>query len=93
MITFNGARGHGCETFEIRATAEARPGDVLSRSFCKTEGAPYDICVKVALVILKHHLGDRITVASDADDRDWNDARHICQESLGYGADFPLSKE
>ena len=29
-ITFNGSPGHGCETFEIRATAEARHGDALS---------------------------------------------------------------
>ena len=51
---------------------------------------PYDLHVQIALIILKHHLGDMITVTSDASDEDWQKATDFCQEKLGYGSDFKL---
>jgi len=89
-IVFNGAGGSGCEPFEIARVEFDRKGRDSIFSFCKTEQAPYDICVQIALVILKHHLGDAITIGSDADDSAWETARTICQEVLGYGGDLRL---
>ena len=92
-IIFNGAGGSGCEPFEIARVEFDRNGRELVFSFCKTDQAPYDICVQIALVVLKHHLGDAITITSDADDSDWLLARQQCQKSLGYGEDFRLTRE
>src|SRR5687767_5122887 len=63
-IIFNGAGG-GCEPFEIHQTEFDRRGRPMVSAFCKTEHAPYDLCVRVALVALKHHLKDALSVASD----------------------------
>lgn len=92
-ILFNGVTGSCCEPFEIHQTEFDRRGRRVVFSFCKTEHAPYDICVKVAIVVLKHHFGNAILVGSDATDADWEDARQACQKSLNYGADFRLDKE
>jgi hypothetical protein len=89
-IIFNGAKGAGCEPFEIHQTEFDRRGRKVFWSFCKTEYAPYDVAVKAALIALKHHLGDDIKITSDAKDTDWDDARKICQQTLGYGGDFKL---
>ena len=92
-IVFNGAKGASCEPFEIHQTEFDRRGRNTFLTFCKTEHAPYDICVQVTLIALKHYLGDNITVASDGTDEDWEKARNLCQQQLGYGAGFHLSKE
>jgi len=89
-IVFNGVGGACCEPFEIQQTQFDRRGREVVCSFCKTEHLPYDLCVQVALVILKHHLGESIKVGSDGKDDDWAEARRICQETLGYGEDFRL---
>ena len=60
--------------------------------FCKTAFRPYDLAVTAFLVIAKHHLGDRILVESDGTIAHWMDAVKLCQNVLGYGFDFELSK-
>lgn len=91
-IVFNGAGRSGCEPFEIHQTEFDRRGRDRCLSFCKTEHAPYDLCVQVVLIVLKHHVGDDLTVGSDGVDEDWNEARNICQGVLGYGAEFWLAE-
>ncbi|MBE0534542.1 MAG: hypothetical protein IH624_02655 [Phycisphaerae bacterium] len=92
-IAFNGVERQACEPFCIRTSEQPRrPGRPIL-SYCKTEHLPYDLCVKCALIILKHHLGDSMKVASDASDPDWDDARNLCQVCLGYGANFRLTRE
>ncbi len=49
-----------------------------------------DIAVQAVLIILKHHLGDRIRVASDGTGPAWSDARRRVQASLGYGDDVEI---
>jgi len=61
-------------------------------SYCKTEQLPYDLCVQVALIVLKHHLGATIKITSDGGETDWQRARDSCIENLGYGQDFRLDK-
>ncbi len=59
-------------------------------SFTKTNRLPYDLCVRVALIILQHHLDHAFRVASD--DTDWESARALCQEHLDYGREFTLKR-
>src|ERR1035437_3892611 len=68
VIMFNGAGGSGCGPFEVHQTEFDRRGRKVFWSFCKTEHQPYDLCVQVALIILKRHLGESITVGSDGND-------------------------
>ena len=92
-IYFNGTEGQHCEPFIIRVTEQPRhPGRPLL-SYCKTENRPYDLCVKCALVILRHHMPDDIRVMSDGTDDDFSDAKQLCLSCLGYGADFTLDKD
>ncbi len=92
-IIFGGITGYACEPFIIRISEQPRhPGRPLL-SYCKTENLPYDLCVKCALIILKHRLGGDISVMSDAEDDDWNDAKHLCLSCLGCGADFTLDTD
>ncbi len=91
-VLFNGAGGLSCEDFvfpRIQVPRRQRPNG-RAFSYCKTEHMPYDICVQIALIVLKHHLGSMITISSDADAEDWQKARDTCQSSLGYGSDFEL---
>lgn len=91
-IVFNGTRGAGCEPFVVRRHEMPRRGRPRVFSYCKTEQLPYDLCVRVALIVLKHCLGTAITVTSDGGDAEWQQARDACQEHLGYGQDFRLDK-
>jgi len=57
-------------------------------SFCKTAYRPYDLNVQCCLIILKQHLKKAIYIASDGGPEDWEDAKEVCQQALGYGKDF-----
>ncbi len=59
-------------------------------SFCKTAYKPYDLIVQAALIIMKHHLMDKVIIHSDGDDDLWNDARGLTTIVLGYGYNFKL---
>jgi len=89
-IVFNGRAPDSCEAFEIARNEFDRRGSNTVCSFCKTEHHTYDLCVKIALVIMAHHLKNFITVGSDGSDADWADAKRIVVEQLGYGSDFCL---
>lgn len=91
-IVFNGAAPQCCEPFEIARVEFDRRGDPAVMSFCKTESMPYDVCVQAALIVLKHHLGDLITVTSDGNDDDWHSGRQLVCDALGYGDSFRLDR-
>lgn len=61
--------------------------------FTKTNYRPYDIAVTVCLIIAKHHLGSQIRVRSDGESKDWEDARILCEQFLGYGKEFKLDDD
>ena len=92
---FNGVEGDGHETFVInRVDDDHMPHhEIMVFDFCKTAHKPYDLCVTACLIVLKHHFKDDILVHSDGDDPDWEQARKLCDEILGYGDDFRLDKE
>jgi hypothetical protein len=91
-IVFNGRAPAACEAFEIHQQEFDRRGRNRFFQFAKTNHAPYDICVRVSLICFKHFLGEEIRVMSDAPDAEWEKARQVCHEVLGFGADFSLDK-
>lgn len=66
--------------------------DSLFFSFTKTARKPYDEQVQFALIIAKHHLGDKIKVSSDGSDAEWERARNLCNMIVGYGNEFTLDE-
>ena len=90
-IRFNGVAPSACEPFDVSQLQVGRVHDGMIGCFCKTDRLPYDLCVKLSLIILQHHLDSDIHVASDEDNDAWISARSICAEHLGYGEDFRLS--
>ncbi len=77
-----------CESFNLPRlvpTAFRQPDeDGLYFYCCKTAFKPYDLAVQCALLISKHHLGDRIEVSSGGSDFHRNDPRRFCFVHLGY---------
>lgn len=91
-IAFNGQGAGACEPFEIHQAEFDRTGKKRFIQFVKTNHAPYDLCVRTCLICLKHQLGDAITIMSDANETEWQEARQVCHETLGYGMNFQLNK-
>ena len=86
------------ETFTLERDMNLRPGrepdDMgLYVGFTKTGFRPYDIAVTAALLIAKHHLGDRFIVHSNGLEPQWKDAKRMCQQVLGYGDWFGIVEE
>lgn len=92
-VVFNGVGNAGCEPFQVRDTEFDRRGRSEVFSFCKTEGLPYDLAVKAALVIFKEHLGDLIKVMSDEPESAWADARDLVMKHSGGGQGFKLDPD
>jgi len=83
------------ETFQVNRQME-KPDwqdDVGGFIFncCKTRRLPSDVKVMCALVIFNHHFGADFMVSSDGEEREWNVARELCHQFLGYGYGFHLS--
>lgn len=92
-IVINGRTPLACEPFEIALVEFDRRGNSEVRSFCKTEGLPYDLIVKAALIVFQHHLKPHFVVTSDQMNDDWASARDLVQSTLGFGESFCLSQE
>jgi hypothetical protein len=92
-VVFNGVGRAAVEPFEIHCVEFDRLGRPAKFSFCKTAGLPYDLAVRATLIVLKHHLGDQISVTSDADDASWAPACQLVQNALSFGADFKLDSK
>ena len=90
-IVFNGKAPAHCEPFEIARVEFDRRGRQEVRSFCKTEHLPYDLCVQASLIVLKHHIGRDLSVTSDGNDVEWDAARQLVSDTLGYDVDFTLA--
>jgi len=98
LIRFNGQKPHDYETFAFYRLAQPPHYSKIDGgwwfSFCKvgfSEPQPYDIAVKVVLVIAKHHCGNAIVVNSDESDAEWEDAIELVENVFGYG-DFAFGQ-
>lgn len=69
-LSINGRESESHEDFQLREHFKQNLESSYS-GFCKTAQKPYDTLVVACLTILKHRLGDAITVDSDGDSRDW----------------------
>ena len=88
VIRFNGVGDDGHETFLIY-----RDGHEGGFSFCKTAQKPYDEVVCACLIVLNHHLGDKIEISSDGDNDKWDPGRDLCEKVLGYGQEFSINED
>ena len=89
-IMFNGVSPARCEPMLVRQRERPHRDRLRVFSFTKTNRLPYDVCVRVALIILRHHQGQFFEVTSD--DVHWEEAGALCQEHLGYGQEFRLGQ-
>src|SRR5258706_16240679 len=90
-IVFNGKSPMKCEPFEVALVEFDRHGRTEFFSHCKTQFLPYDLYVKAALVVLNFHLPERFFVSSDAPETEWDEARRLVSDCLGYGGGFVLA--
>jgi hypothetical protein len=56
---------------------------------CKTAYRPYDLTVTAVLVALKHHFPVCV-ISSNGVEKDWLDARILCNNILGYGLNVEI---
>lgn len=93
-IIFNGKDAEGYETFHMpRQDDESRQCDDGIFGFTKTSRMPYDLAVTSALLILKHHLKDKIRVGSDGSIEEWNEAVQLVKKVLGYTEEWSFHTE
>ena len=73
---------------ELVVEAKALHGGLWD--FCKTARKPYDLAVCAILLVLKHHLGNQIRIASDGkrEPDGWLPAEALVKEVLGYDVEF-----
>ena len=71
------------ETFYIERVQKHGSG------FCKTAYRPYDLAVTASLIALKHYFPECI-IKTDGKEKDWLDAKILCNNVLGYGLDFEI---
>jgi len=91
-IVFNGTRPRACEPFEMAVVEFDRRGRPEVSGFCKTGHLPYDLYVRAVLIVLAHHLPEDLEVTSDEAGEQWQPARDLVRERLGYGGDFSLDR-
>lgn len=70
---------------DISGFTQRDDDDGLIFKFCKTAQKPYDIAVCSALIIAKKHFGESIRISSDGENHDWQEAKTLCENTLGYG--------
>ncbi len=101
-IFLNGRGDEAHETFYFPRVVEVpkhqmqeqfyiRKGQTFA--FCKTACKPYDIAVTTSLLIIKHHLGEEISVSSDGEIGNWESAIDIVVKELGYGKGFYMDED
>lgn len=84
-IVFNGKAPDDYETFYFAGTDRGF-------QFCKTARMPYDPIVGAVLIRAKVHYGNAISVTSDGDWVEWDEAATICKDLFGT-VDCPFSEE
>lgn len=84
-VAFNGIEEDGHETFLVEY------GEIDSQ-FCKTARKPYDKYVFACLLILKHHLGDEISILADDYNETDADAYDLFREYCSYDVEEVVEK-
>ncbi len=95
-VALNGVGAESCEWFVIpREIASPRRlnEEGLAFSFCKTQGRPYDLVVTAILVAARHRFAEAFKVHSDGGEPEWAAGKQLCQEILGFGAEYAMDDE
>ena len=102
-VSFNGKAAMVADSFHIfrKEITDKRRGPFrtdevsdLVLSWCDTNRLPYDLAVKSALLIFKHHVGHRFSLGSENQDvREWKKAGTLCRSLLGYPNDLKWFRE
>ena len=100
-IIFNGAGANGLEHFVLHRVIVDSPKryrdypDGRHFDFCKTCQLPYDLMVKVSLILFKAHFGDIVKVTTDDGGRgyikEWTGAKVFLGRKLGAEIDLVWS--
>lgn len=64
----------------------------LGNGFCKTAGKPYDVVVTAILAFLKTRLGDRLSVRSDGNEKDWKEGLLLAAACHGETVPWPVDR-
>ena len=89
-IRFNGRTPQDCESFSMPRVFDDRP---LARdrklpgfTSSKTNHLPYDLAVKVTLLVFKRHFAEEVEIGSDDEDlpAGWGEAIELVHRILGY---------
>jgi len=87
-LRFNGRSPQDCESFSMPRVFDDRP--ILRKlpgfTFSKTNYLPYDLAVKVSLLVFKRHFAKDVEIGSDDSDllAGWNQAIELAHRVLGY---------
>lgn len=80
----------GAQPFMVGMSPDRRHGHPLSRgrywSDCKTHGRPYDLAVMLAMIPLKHQLGDRIELRTKGTWWTWQHGSWLFPPGPGWGS-------
>jgi hypothetical protein len=87
-VRFNGRSPQDCESFSMpRVFAERpHPRKLPGFTFSKTHHLPYDLAVKVSLLVFKRHFAEDVEIVSDDEDllAGWKQAIELAHRVLGY---------
>jgi len=87
-VCFNGRYPQHCETFSMPRVFDgrARPRTLPGFTFSKTHRLPYDLAVKVSLLVFKRHFSDEVEIGSDDQDllAGWSAAIELTHLVLEY---------
>jgi len=87
-VCFNGRYPWHCETFSMPRVFDgrARPRRLPGFTFSKTQLLPYDLAVKVSLLVFKRNFADEVEIGSDDEDllAGWATAIELTHRVLGY---------
>lgn len=95
-VLFNGRSPHHCETFSMPRVFDgrARPRKLPGFTFSKTHRLPYDLAVKVSLLVFKRHFADGVEIGSDDQDllAGWSAAIELTHLVLGYPNEWKVEE-
>jgi hypothetical protein len=89
-IEFNGWIGHN--NFIMPLHCDNYLGGRRKFQECDTKDYAYDVAVRACLIIFQHFFPKTFFITSEEVYDGWQKARNICQEVIGYGADFDINK-
>lgn len=87
-VRFNGRIPQDCESFSMPRVFDDRPfpRKLPGFTFSKTNHLPYDLAVKVSLLVFKRHFANEVEIGSNDEDllKGWSEAIELAHRVLDY---------